>query len=194
MSDQAKKAELWLFRHGETEWSLNGKHTSYTDLPLTENGREQALALAPVIAKTPFDLVLSSPRQRAQNTATLAGLGDRIEVEPNLQEWNYGDYEGLSTPEIQATHPGWSVWADPIHNGESVEQVATRAQAVIDRCLAHGGRCALFAHAHIFRILTAVWLQQPGVFGQRLALSTATVSVLGWERTTRVISRWNAQP
>ncbi len=195
MAEQkTKHAELWLFRHGETEWSLNGKHTSYTDLPLTENGRAQAKSLAPVIAKTQFDLVLTSPRQRAKDTAELAGLGGRAEVEPNLQEWNYGDYEGLSTPEIQATHPGWSVWQDPITNGESIEQVAARAQKVIDHCLEHGGKCALFAHAHIFRILAAVWVQQPGVFGQRLALSTATVSVLGWEHSTRVITRWNATP
>jgi len=195
MTEQKKKqAELWLFRHGETEWSLNGKHTSYTDLPLTEHGREQATALAPVIAKTQFDLVLTSPRQRARDTAALAGLGDRAEVEPNLQEWNYGVYEGKSTPEIQATEPGWSVWANPITGGESVDQVAARAQQVIDRCLQHGGRCALFAHAHIFRILAAVWVQQPGVFGQRLTLSTATVSVLGWEHGTRVITRWNAAP
>lgn len=195
MTEQKKKqAELWLFRHGETEWSLNGKHTSYTDLPLTEHGREQATALAPVIAKTQFDLVLTSPRQRARDTAALAGLGDRAEVEPNLQEWNYGVYEGKSTPEIQATEPGWSVWADPITDGESVDQVAARAQQVIDRCLQHGGRCALFAHAHIFRILAAVWVQQPGIFGQRLTLSTATVSVLGWEHGTRVITRWNAAP
>jgi len=195
MTEQkTKQAELWLFRHGETEWSLNGKHTSFTELPLTENGREQAIALAPVIAKTQFDLVLTSPRQRARDTAALAGLGDRAEVEPNLQEWNYGVYEGKSTPEIQATEPGWSVWADPITGGESIDQVAARAQQVIDRCLQHGGRCALFAHAHIFRILSAVWVEQPGVFGQRLALSTATISVLGWEHGTRVITRWNAAP
>ena len=189
----AHKPELWLFRHGETEWSLNGKHTSVTDLPLTAQGQEQARALAPVVAQHTFNLVLSSPRQRALRTAQLAGLG-HAEIEQNLQEWNYGDYEGLSTPEIQATHPGWSVWADPIHNGETVDEVAARAQKVIDRCLEHGGRCALFAHAHIFRILAAVWLQQPGVFGSRLALGTATVSVLGWERNTRVVTRWNAQP
>ncbi|SDF68325.1 histidine phosphatase family protein [Terriglobus roseus] len=195
MTEQKKKqAELWLFRHGETEWSLNGKHTSYTDLPLTEHGREQATALAPVIAKTQFDLVLTSPRQRARDTAALAGLGNRAEVEPNLQEWNYGVYEGKSTPEIQAAEPGWSVWDSPITGGESIDQVAARAQQVIDRCLQHGGRCALFAHAHIFRILAAVWAEQPGVFGQRLALSTATVSVLGWEHGTRVITRWNAAP
>jgi broad specificity phosphatase PhoE len=189
-----KPAELWLFRHGETEWSLNGKHTSYTDLPLTPHGREQALALAPVLAKQQFDLVLTSPRQRAQVTAELAGVHGQAVIEPNLQEWNYGDFEGLSTKEIQVTHPGWGVWKDPITGGESLEQVAARAQAVIDRCLATGGKCALFAHAHIFRILAGVWVEQGGGFGERLGLSTATVSVLGWERTTRVITRWNEAP
>ena len=190
---ETNKAELWLMRHGETEWTLNGKHTSYTDLPLTENGFKQAEALRPVLAKQTFDLVLSSPRQRARQTAELAGMA-HAEVEPNLQEWNYGDYEGLSTPEIRATHPGWSVWVDPITGGESLEQVVARTQAVIDRCTAHGGRCALFAHAHVFRVLAATWLQQPGGFGARLSLSTATYSVLGWERDTRVLSRWNVAP
>ncbi len=188
-----KHAELWLFRHGETEWSLNGKHTSYTELPLTAHGCEQAKALAPVVAAQHFDLVLTSPRQRAQETAKLAGATGAV-IEPNLQEWNYGEFEGLSTPEIQATHPHWSVWQNPITGGESVDEVAARAAAVIDRCIQHGGQCALFAHAHIFRILTAVWVEQPGVFGQRLALSTASVSVLGWEHGTRVINRWNEMP
>lgn len=193
MSSNEKRAELWLIRHGETEWTLNGKHTSFTDLPLTENGRTQARALQPALAAVQFDLLLCSPRQRARETAALAGFAD-VETEPNLQEWNYGDYEGLSTPEIQQTHPGWSVWKDEITGGESLEQVAARTQQVIDRCIAHGGRCALFAHAHVFRILTGMWLQQGGGFGQRLSLSTATLSVLGWEHSTRVISRWNVAP
>ncbi len=191
--DTTTPAELWLFRHGETEWSLNGKHTSYTDLPLTEHGREQAKALAPALAKVHFNAVLSSPRQRARDTAALAGALD-VEIEPDLQEWNYGVFEGLSTPEIQATHPGWNVWHSGITGGETLEQVAARAQKVIDRCMAHGGKCALFAHAHIFRILAGMWVGQGGGFGEHLALSTATVSVLGWERETRVISRWNTAP
>ena len=186
-------AELWLIRHGETEWSKNGKHTSYTDLPLTEHGREQAAALKPVLADVHFDLVLTSPRQRAQRTAELAGMTD-VAIEPNLQEWNYGSFEGLSTPEIQQVHPGWDVWTADITDGESVDQVAARAGLVIERCVAHGGRCALFAHAHIFRILAAVWVQQDGRFGARLALSTATISVLAWEHGHRVITRWNQVP
>lgn len=190
MSSNENRAELWLIRHGETEWTLNGKHTSFTDLPLTCNGRKQAEALRPVLSGVHFDLLLSSPRLRARTTAELAGVG-HAEIEPNLQEWNYGDYEGLSTPEIQVTHPGWSVWKDMITGGESLDQVAARTQAVIERCIVHGGRCALFAHAHVFRVLAATWLEQGGSFGQRLSLSTATISVLGWERTTRVITQWN---
>lgn len=195
MSDSTSKpAELWLIRHGETEWSKSGAHTSYTDLPLTDHGREQAARLAPVLADVAFDLVLTSPRQRAVETARLAGVHGAAQVEPNLQEWNYGIYEGKSTPQIREEHPGWNVWKDPITGGESLEEVAARAAKVIDRCIAHGGRCALFAHAHIFRILTGVWVEQGGGFGERLALSTASISVLGWERTTRVISRWNELP
>ncbi len=193
MSSNETKPELWLIRHGETEWSRNGKHTGSTDLPLTDHGREQAEALRPALAGVSFDLLLCSPRQRARDTAALAGFAD-VAIEPNLQEWDYGAYEGLSTPEIQATHPGWSVWRDEITGGETLQQVAGRTQQVIDRCLQHGGRCALFAHAHVFRILAAMWLQQDAGFGQRISLSTATVSVLGWEHSTRVITRWNVAP
>ena len=198
MADDKKRSELWLIRHGETEWSLSGAHTSYTELPLTEHGREQAKSLAPVLAKIDFDLVLTSPRQRAQETAKLAGIHERAEMEPNLQEWNYGVYEGKSTPDIRKTEPDWNVWTSPITGGETLQQVSTRAQAVIDRCVTHGGRCALFAHAHIFRILAGVWVgpgnAQNGSFGEHLGLSTASISVLGFERATRVISRWNELP
>ncbi len=200
----AKKNELWLIRHGETEWSLSGAHTSYTDLPLTEHGREQAKRLLPVLKGTEFDLVLTSPRTRARVTAELAGLGAAAEVEDNLQEWKYGVYEGKSTPDIRKEHPGWNVWKDPIPGGETLTEVAVRAQAVIERCIAHGGRCALFAHAHIFRILGGVWcgpldtvpavLARSGAFGEHLGLSTASISVLGFERETRVIHRWNEMP
>jgi probable phosphoglycerate mutase len=193
MNDDLKQhPELWLFRHGETEWSKNGKHTSYTDLPLTAHGREQAQALAPVVASVDFDLALASPRQRARDTAALAGLKIEPAVEPNLQEWNYGIFEGKSTPEIRESHPDWNVWTAEIEGGEPLHEVAARAHQVIDRCLAHGGRCALFAHAHILRILSAVWMgDAEGALGERLSLSTGTYSVLGWERDTRVLSRWN---
>ena len=192
------KTELWLIRHGETEWSLSGAHTSFTDLPLTEHGREQAERLKPVLAKTSFDLVLVSPRQRARTTADLAGLSERAEIEPNLQEWAYGVYEGKSTAQIRETEPGWNVWTSSIPGGETLDQVAARAQAVIDRCVAQGGRCALFAHAHIFRVLAGVWVGpgggQNGSLGEHLALSTASISVLSLERETHVISRWNELP
>ncbi len=204
MADEKKTSELWLMRHGETEWSLSGAHTSYTDLPLTEHGREQSARLKPVLSKTPFDLVLTSPRTRAKTTAELAGLGDGALVDDNLQEWNYGVYEGISTPDIRKTQPGWNVWQDPMPGGESLIEVAARAQAVIARCLQHGGRCALFAHAHMFRILAGVWcgaldvtpeaLARSAAFGAHLGLSTASISVLGFERDTRVISRWNELP
>ena len=198
VSTSSSKAELWLIRHGETEWSRSGAHTSYTDLPLTDHGREQAAALAPVLAAVQFHLVLTSPRQRAQQTAQLAGVHARAEIEPNLQEWNYGEFEGKSTPQIREQIPGWNVWRSPITGGESLQEVSDRAEAVIDRCIAHGGRCALFAHAHIFRILAGVWIGsgagQGGALGAHLALSTASVSVLAWERDTRVISRWNELP
>lgn len=204
MADEKKNTELWLMRHGETEWSLSGAHTSFTDLPLTEHGREQSARLKPLLAKTAFDLVLTSPRVRASATAELAGFGDRAVVDDNLQEWNYGVYEGKSTLEIRKDQPGWSVWQDPMPGGESLAEVATRAQSVIERCLDHGGRCALFAHAHIFRILAGVWcgpldtvpaaLARSGAFGAHLGLSTASISVLGFERDTRVISRWNELP
>ncbi len=198
MPEEKNKSELWLIRHGETEWSLSGAHTSFTELPLTEHGQEQAKRLAPVLARVQFELVLTSPRQRAQQTAQLAGIHTQAEIEPNLQEWNYGIYEGKSTPEIRETDPDWNVWTSPITGGETLQQVSMRAQAVIDRCIAHGGRCALFAHAHIFRILAGVWVGpgggQNGDLGERLALSTASISVLGYERTTRVISRWNELP
>ncbi len=204
MADEKQKSELWLIRHGETEWSLSGAHTSFTDLPLTEHGREQAMRLQPILGKTSFGLVLTSPRTRARVTAQLAGLGVGAQVDGDLQEWNYGVYEGKSTPEIRKEHPGWNVWKDPITGGETLTQVALRAQCVIERCLARGGRCALFAHAHIFRILAGVWcgaldvtpeaLARSGAFGEHLGLSTASVSVLGFERDTRVISRWNELP
>ena len=192
------RPELWLIRHGETEWSKSGAHTSYTELPLTDHGREQSSALAPVLAEVQFDLVLTSPRQRAQQTAQLAGVHTRAEIAPDLQEWNYGEFEGKSTPEIRQELPEWDVWRSPITGGESLGEVAARAQHVIDRCLQHGGRCALFAHAHIFRVLAGVWIgpgtAQGSALGEHLALSTGSISVLGWERDTRVISRWNQLP
>ncbi len=183
--------ELWLIRHGQTEWSLSGAHTGRTDIPLTEEGRRQALGVRELLHGRAFALVLSSPLQRALDTCKLAGYGDGAQADPNLMEWNYGDYEGRTTGQILQERPGWSLWRDGVPNGETIEQAAARAQAVIGRAVAAGGDVALFAHGHILRILTTCWLGLPPVDARLFALGTATVSTLGYERETRVISRWN---
>ena len=183
--------ELWLIRHGETEWSRSGAHTGRTDLPLTEQGRRNAEAVGRLLKGRPFALVLVSPLRRAVETCRLAGYGAVAQIEPRLQEWDYGDYEGRTTTDIQKEIPGWSQWSSPIPNGESIDQVAARARGVIERAVAAGGDVALFAHAHILRILTACWLDLPPADGRLFALDTASLSTLGYERETRVISRWN---
>jgi probable phosphoglycerate mutase len=183
--------DLWLIRHGETEWSRSGAHTGRTDLPLTPTGRANAFALGRYLAGRPFTLVLSSPLARARETCRLAGYGDRAQVDSNLAEWNYGDYEGRTTPEIQKEVPNWSLWVSGVPNGETVDQVAARAQAVIARALQADGNVALFAHGHVLRILTACWLGLPPAAGRLFAFGTASIGILGYERETRVISRWN---
>jgi probable phosphoglycerate mutase len=182
---------LWLVRHGETEWSLSGAHTGRTDLPLTERGREYARRLGAVLRERTFALVLTSPLRRARDTCELAGYGDLAQVEPDLREWDYGDYEGRSTLEIRRERPGWHLWQDGVPNGETVEQVAQRARRVMERALAAKGDIALFSHGHCLRILAAIWVGLPPTDGRLLALDTASMSVLGHERETRVISRWN---
>ncbi len=194
MSDA--KTELWLVRHGETEWSLSGAHTSFTDIPLTDHGRERAEELRDYLKGTQFAAVLVSPRQRAQETARIAGFGDVMQAEENLQEWNYGESEGKTTKEMRAQYndPEWSVWTRPIVGGEPVVHVGERADQVIARALTavpQGGKVALFAHAHILRILAARWIGLPATGGQLFALGTGAVSVLGFERETRVIAHWN---
>ena len=186
--------ELWLIRHGETEWSLSGQHTSRTDIPLTEHGRRRAEELRDFLKGTSFNAVFVSPMQRARETCDIAGFGSQAVIDDGLKEWDYGIYEGKTTAEIRAEVPGWSVWKDPIIGGETVEHVGERADGVIQRSLAAspaGGKVALFAHAHILRILAARWLRLDAVEGSLFALGTGSVSVLGWERETRVISSWN---
>ena len=182
--------EVWLVRHGETEWSRDGKHTSFSDIPLTENGVEVARTLGERLGGTPFDLVLTSPRQRARRTAELAGFPD-AHVEEDLVEWGYGEYEGITTVEIRRTVPGWTVWSHPTPGGETAEQVTKRLDRVLGKVRTHGGRCLLFGHGHALRAFAARWIQQPADEGRFLRLDTATVSVLGYERDNPVVLRWN---
>lgn len=200
MSDEAK-VELWLVRHGETEWSADGRHTSVTDIPLTDRGRERARELRNFLAGRKFAAVFVSPMQRAKETCEIAGYANVAIVDHNLMEWNYGESEGKTTAEMREKYgPQWSVWSNEIVGGESVEQVGERADKVIARSLAavalgpnaaDSHHVALFAHAHILRILAARWVGLPAVDGKMLALGTGSLSVLGFEREQRVISRWN---
>jgi broad specificity phosphatase PhoE len=184
-------AQLWLVQHGETEWSDSGKHTERTDLPLTPEEEQRAREIRRSLNWRSFDLVLTSPLQRARETCRLAGYGDRAAVDPNLREWDYGEYEGRTTSEIRSEYPGWFLWTDGVTGGESIGQVATRAQAVIDRALHRSGDALLFAHGHILRILSCCWLSLPAEAGSLFALDPASVSVLGHEHETKVITRWN---
>lgn len=180
-----------LVRHGETEWSLSGRHTGSTDIPLTGEGRRQAEGLGARLREFTFARVLTSPLGRARETCAAAGLGDRAEVADDLREWDYGDYEGLRTADIRQRRPGWLLWRDGVTGGETVEDVGRRADAVIATVRAVDGDVALFAHGHILRIVAARWIDLPPAEGRRLALATASVSVLGWERDTPVLERWN---
>ncbi|MEU4223881.1 histidine phosphatase family protein [Nonomuraea sp. NPDC026600] len=189
--------EMVLLRHGATEWSTAGKHTGRTDVPLTPDGEDQARALAPLVKEVPFDLVLVSPAQRARRTAELAGL-EAYEVDADLWEWDYGGYEGITTPEIRKTHPGWYLWRDGVipgdaeHPGESAADVGARADRVITRAKAAEGRVALVAHGHFLRVLTARWLGLPPADGRLLKLDTGTYSRLGFEHAEPVVTTWNA--
>jgi broad specificity phosphatase PhoE len=185
--------EIWLIRHGETEWSRSGQHTGRTDIPLTEHGREQARALIPVLGAQQFDAVLSSPMSRALETCRLAGQGERVEIEPRLQEWNYGVYEGRTTKDIRDGLPDWSVWQAPIPEGENLAQIEARAASLIERLVSLQGRVALFSHAHFLRVLAGRWVGN-AAFGAHLYLDTASVSILGFDREERVIRQWNSAP
>ncbi|GIH59762.1 MULTISPECIES: histidine phosphatase family protein [Microbispora] len=186
-----------LLRHGETEWSRAGRHTGRTDLPLTPHGEEEARALSRLVAGRSFALVLVSPAQRARRTAELAGAGP-YEVDPNLWEWDYGGYEGISTADIRRSRPGWYVWRDGVvpgdeaHPGETVEHVGERADKVLARIRSADGDVLVVAHAHILRVLAARWLSLPADHGRHLRLDTGTYSVLGYEHDDEpVLLRWN---
>lgn len=182
--------ELWLVRHGETEWSASGRHTSVTDLELTPRGEDVARTLVGPLAAMSFAQVLTSPRQRARRTAELAGYADAV-ADADLVEWAYGDYEGLTTPQIRESVPGWSVWTHPSPGGETAEQVAARLDRVVARARAAAGPTLVFAHGHSLRVLAARWLGLEATEGRIFDLDTATISVLGDDRGTPVVRRWN---
>lgn len=183
--------QVVLVRHGQTEWSLSGQHTGTTDMPLTDEGRRHAEALGARLAAWSFARVLTSPMSRAVDTCRLAGLGDHAEITDDLREWDYGEYEGRRTIDIREERPGWALWRDGVPGGETVDQVGLRADRVIDVARSAGGDVAFFAHGHVLRVIGARWIGLPPDHGALLALSTASISVLGWERETAVIERWN---
>jgi broad specificity phosphatase PhoE len=191
MEPDGRHGTVTLVRHAETEWALSGRHTGRTDVPLTDSGRDRARALAEKLCGRSFDRVLTSPLSRAVETARLAGFPD-AEPDPDLLEWDYGEYEGLTTPEIRAQRqPGWLLWRDGAAGGESAADVGARIDRVIDRLAAGDGDHLIFAHGHVLRVLAARWLEQPADFGARLVLDTGTLSVLGYERDIRANRRWN---
>ncbi len=181
--------EVVLVRHGETEWSRDGRHTGRTDVPLTERGEEQARAVGSALRGQSFALVLSSPLQRALETARLAGFSPEIRDE--LAEWDYGEYEGRATPEIREEVPGWTIWGDGAPGGESPDQVGARADRAVAELRGVDGDALVFAHGHLLRVLTARWLELPAADGRLFALDSGTLGTLGYEREQRVIRSWN---
>jgi probable phosphoglycerate mutase len=192
VSEPVPERQVYLVRHGETEWARLGRHTGRTDVPLTDVGREQARTLGRRLAGHDFALVLTSPLSRATETAALAGFAD-ARPDPDLQEWDYGVLEGRLTSDIRADDPDWTIWTGPWPGGETLAQVGARADRVIARCLAPDvtGDALLFAHGHLLRALAARWIGQPPSGGRMFALGTATIGILGWDRENRVIETWN---
>ena len=183
--------EVWLVRHAQTAWSEAGRHTGRTDIPLTEQGRAQARELRGRLGGRAFALVLTSPLRRARETCALAGYGEHAQLRDDLMEWDYGEYEGRTTPDISRERPGWSLWRDGCPGGERAPDVAARVDRVIAEALGADGDVALFAHGHLLRALGARWLEQPAEFGARMVLGTAAISVLGSEREARAVKTWN---
>ncbi len=182
---------IYLVRHGETEWSLSGQHTGKTNIPLTENGRHAAARWRPVLAHEQFAAVLTSPMQRARDTCELAGLADHAEIDPDLMEWNYGDYEGITSTEIHRTFPGWQIFHDGAPGGENVTQIGERADRLIARVRSIKGNVALFSHGHMLRTLAVRWIDLPVAAGVHFALDTAALCILDDDRGVPVIKVWN---
>jgi broad specificity phosphatase PhoE len=191
VTDELPRSQLWLVRHGETEWSASGRHTSDTDVPLTDQGRDRATDLRARLAGIAFDLVLTSPLGRARQTCALAGFGERAEIVDDLREWRYGCAEGLTSAQIRETSPGWTVWTGDLPGSEPAVDVGARADRVIARARSAGGRTLAFSHGHLSRVIGARWIDLLVADGALLGLDTAAVSVLGWERGAPVLQRWN---
>ncbi|HEX3444258.1 MAG TPA: histidine phosphatase family protein [Chthoniobacterales bacterium] len=183
--------QIYLIRHGETEWARDGRHTGRTDIPLTETGRSQAEFLRPIFEEVEFESIISSPLRRSLETARLAGLKGRIEVNDELREWDYGDYEGMTTEQIREKVADWTVWTHPCPNGEKIEQVAARADRVLARCEQIKGNAALFSHGHFLRVLVSRWIGLPPENGRHFLLGTSTLSILAHEREVHTIKTWN---
>ena len=188
----ASTQRVYVVRHGETEWSLSGQHTGVTDIPLTDNGRAVARLLKPILAEPSFMLVLTSPLGRARETCELAGLGARAVLEPDLKEWNYGEYEGLTSKQIHAKAPGWTVFRDGCPGGETPAQIGARVDRVLARVRSAPGDVALFAHGHVLRVLAARWIGLAPGAGEHFLLDTATLNVLGYYRDSPAVKLWNS--
>ena len=189
----AAPAQIAVVRHGQTEWSLNGRHTGTTDIPLTDAGRAEAVASAPLVQAMTIDRVVCSPLQRARETCSLLDLGLEPTIDADLVEWNYGRYEGITTKEIRETVPDWTVWFGGCPDGETPDEVAARVDRVIAAARDAGGTTLVVAHGHVLRVLTARWLGLVPQDGRFFRLDTATVSLLGWERDTPVLLKWNSR-
>ncbi|MFQ5658057.1 MAG: histidine phosphatase family protein [Candidatus Methylomirabilales bacterium] len=190
---RADEQEIYLVRHGETEWTMSGQHTGVTDIPLTENGRKRAKLWQPVLARESFALVLTSPLHRARETCELSGLGDKAAVDPDLVEWNYGEYEGLTPRQIHEKAPGWMIFTDGAPGGDTPGQMGARVDRVIAKVRAANGNVAVFAHGHFLRVLAARWLGLPANDGRYFLLDPGTLSILSYYRGLPAIRRWNAQ-
>ena len=189
---QQPPGAVFLIRHGETEWSLSGQHTGSTDIPLTDHGEAMARLPAPVLADRNFSLVLCSPLQRARRTCELAGLAGQASIDPDLAEWNYGSYEGLTPSVIRGQNPDWLVFRDGCPDGEGPAEVGERVDRVIRRVRENGGRVALFAHGHVFRVFVARWIELSPSHGAHFLLDTSTLTILSYYRGIPAVKCWNA--